>query len=290
MTQYHITTDSTADMTVQHMEELGIAFASLHVHLDGREFLDDMLPETTERIFRAMHEGKVPTTSQVTVEDFIQMWEPILQSGDDVLFIGLAGVLSGTMNSAYVAATQLTDRYPNSSIRIVDSVSGSASEGVLLEHAAELKRGGLTLDACYKAIEDLKQQVNMWFTVGDLAYLRRGGRVSGAAAAIATLLHIKPVMEASPEGKLLVREKVKGRRAAIKRLYEQLCERINIMASKLVHITHAECLEDAKELARSISARFPELTVRIYPVGAVIGAHGGPGTLTLAYVGKKREA
>ncbi len=290
MTQYRITTDSTADMTVQHMEELGIAFASLHVHLDGHEFLDDMLPETTERIFAAMHEGKVPTTSQVTVEDFINMWEPILQAGDDVLFIGLAGVLSGTMNSAYVAAAQLSERYPNRSIRIIDSVSGSSSEGVLLEHAAELKRGGLTLDACYKAIEDLKQQVNMWFTVGDLSYLRRGGRVSGAAAAIATLLHIKPVMEANPEGKLLVREKVKGRRAAIKRLYEQLCDRINVMASQLVHITHAECLEDAKVLARSITERFPELKVRIYPVGAVIGAHGGPGTLTLAYVGKKREA
>ena len=290
MTQYRITTDSTADMTVQHMADLDIAFASLHVHIDGEEFPDDMRPETTERIFSAMHEGKVPSTSQVSVEDFIYMWEPALKAGEDVLYIGLSGALSGTINSAQVAREQLAEKYPDRSIRIIDSVSGSSSEGVLLEHAVELKSGGLTLDACYKALEDLKQQVNMWFTVGDLAYLRRGGRVSGAAAAIATLLHIKPVMEANPEGRLLVREKVKGRRASIKRLYEQLCERINIMASKLVHITHAECLEDAKELARSIQARFPDLTVRIYPVGAVIGAHGGPGTLTLAYVGKNREA
>lgn len=288
MQNYHITTDSVVDLTPERMKELDVPFVSLHVHLDGEDFPDDMKPETTAKIFDAMHQGKVPTTSQATVEDFQNMWEPLLQAGEDILYIGLSSSISGTVNSAFVARDQLAERYSDRRIHIVDSLGGSSSQGVLLEHAVELKNSGMALDACFHAVEEMKQCVHHWFTVGDLAYLRRGGRVSGAAAVVATLLHIKPVMVVTTEGKLVPREKVKGRHASVKRLYELLCEKINLVAAKFVHITYAECLEDAKYLAKSIEERFPQLLVRMYSVGAVIGAHGGPGTLCISFLGQPR--
>ncbi len=288
MQNYHITTDSVVDLTPEYLKELDVPFASLHVHLDGQDFPDDMKPETAEGIFSAMRQGKVPTTSQATVEDFFNIWEPLLRAEEDILYIGFSSALSGTINSALVAREQLMERYPGRRILIVDSLSGSASESVLLEHAVELKNSGLDIDACFKAIEEIKLRVQHYFTVGDLTYLRRGGRISGAAAVVASLLHIKPVMDVNTEGKLIPRERVKGRRTAVKRLYELLCEKIDLVTAKLVNITYAECLEEAKTLAHGIQERFPQLAVRIYSVGAVIGAHGGPGTLTLAFFGQPR--
>lgn len=282
---YRITTDSVVDLTPERMRELDVAFAPLRVHIGELELVDDMRPETIETLMQAMREGKTATTSQVTEADFIKLWTPILEAGEDILYIGISGGISGTVNSAYLARRELLARFPERKILIVDSLCLSSGEGVLLEEAVTLKNSGLTLEACYKKIEQLKMRIQQWFTLADLTYARRGGRVSGAAAAVASLLHIKPVLSIDREGKVITPEKIKGRRGAIKRLYEILCEKIDL-AHKYVHITQVECLEEAKGLAKSIQERFPELLVRIYTVGAVIGTHGGPGTLSLSFVGK----
>ncbi len=282
---YRITTDSVVDLTLERMQELNVPFASLHVHIGETELLDDMHPETIQTLMQAMREGKVAVTSQVTADGFLDMWTPILEAGEDVLYIGLSGALSGTVNSAHIARQELLSRFPERKILIVDSLSASSGESILLEEAVDMKNAGTALEVCYKKLEQLKQSVQQWFTLADLTYARRGGRVSGAAAAVASLLHIKPVLYIGADGKIITREKIKGRRGAIKRMYELLCEKIDL-AYKYVHITQVECMEEASNLAKSIQERFPELLVRIYTVGAVIGAHGGPGTLTLSFVGK----
>ncbi len=282
---YRITTDSVVDLTPEHMKELDVAFASLRVHIGETELLDDMRPETIETLMQAMREGKVATTSQVTEADFINLWTPMLEAKEDVLFIGMSSALSGTVNSAHIARRELLSRYPERKILVVDSLALSSGEGVLLEEAVQMKNSGITLEACYKKLEELKSSLQLWFTLADLTYARRGGRLSGAAAAVASLLHIKPVLSIDREGKVITPEKIKGRRGAIRRMYELLCEKIDL-AYKYVHITQVECLEEAKGLAKSIQERFPELLVRIYTVGAVIGTHGGPGTLSLSFMGK----
>ncbi len=282
---YRITTDSVVDLTPERMRELDVAFAPLRVHIGELELIDDMRPETIETLMQAMRDGKMATTSQVTEEGFLAMWTPILESGEDVLYIGISSGLSGTVNSAHIARQELLARFPEREILILDSLAASSGESLLLEEAVELKNSGTTLEACYKKLEQIKNSLQVWFTLVDLTYARRGGRVSGAAAAVASLLHIKPVMYIDDEGKAAAREKIKGRRGAIRRLYEILCEKIDL-AHKYVHITQVECMEEAKGLAKSIQDRFPELLVRIYTMGAVIGTHGGPGTLSLSFVGK----
>ncbi len=282
---YRITTDSVVDLTPERMQELDVTFASLSVHIGDTAFPDDMRPETIATLMQAMREGKIATTSQVTEQGFLNLWTPILEAGEDVLYIGLSSALSGTVNSAHIARQELLSRFTERKILIVDSLGASSGESILLQEAVDMKNTGTALETCYKKLEQLTNSLQQWFTLADLTYARRGGRVSGAAAAVASLLHIKPVLTIGPDGKITTREKIKGRRGAIKRMYEILCEKIDL-AYRYVHITQVECLEEASNLAKNIQERFPELLVRIYTVGGVIGAHGGPGTLTLSFIGK----
>ncbi|HOR12585.1 MAG TPA: DegV family protein [Clostridia bacterium] len=286
---YRITTDSTVDLTPERMQELGVPFAMLHVLLDGKDLPDDMKESSALYIYNAMREGHAPTTAQATVESFLEIWEPILKAQDDVLYIAFPSVLSGTINSALVAKEQLLERYPERRIEIVDSACASSGEGMLLELAVRLKNSGLGFDECLRAVEKLKLRIHHWFTVDDLVYLRRGGRISGAAATIATLLSIKPILTVTPEGRLVSHDKIKGRRAAIKKLVKLLEENINLEDTPFVNICHADSRVEAQQLMELITERFPGMDVRIYSVGAVIGAHAGPGTLAVFFVGPERK-
>ncbi len=286
---YQITSDSTVDLTPERMQELGVPFVMLHVLLNGKDFPDDMKEESAHRIFNAMREGHSPTTAQATVENFLEIWEPILKAEEDILYIAFPSVLSGTINSALVAREQLLELYPQRRIEILDSACASSGEGMLLEHAVMLKNNGLGFEECLAAVEKLKQRIHHWFTVDDLVYLRRGGRVSGAAATIATLLSIKPILTVTPEGKLVSQDKIKGRRAAIKKLFKHLEDNINVDDTHFVNICHADARVEAQQLMELITERYPGMDVRIYSVGAVIGAHAGPGTLAVFFVGSPRR-
>jgi len=288
MAAYRIVSDSTADLTPERMQELGVPFIPLHVLIEGEDVTDDMHPETALAIYRAMREGKTGTTSQVSIDAFIEFWEPYLAAGEDLLYIGFSSGLSGTFNSARLAREQLLGKYPERSLYVVDSLCASSGEGLFLEQVAALRDSGLTLTELYEKAEELKLRVHHWFTVDDLVYLRRGGRVSGAAALFATLLSIKPILNMNNEGKLIPREKVKGRSAAIKRLVELMQEKMDVKATPFVNICQADCMEDAEHLTQLIHERFPALSVRIYSTGAVIGSHSGPGTLSVFFMGEPR--
>lgn len=290
MAEYVITTDSTVDLGVKRMEELGIHFATLSYSYQGQQFPDDMRDESALKIYNAMRGGEVITTSQANPEQFLEMWIELLQSGSDILYIGFSSGLSGTVNSALIAKEQLVPQYPERKIYVVDSLCASGGEGMFLQHVLLKKDQGASLEECYRFAEELKLRVNHWYTVNDLSYLRRGGRVSAAAALFANILGIKPVMNMDDTGHLIPREKVKGRRAAIKRMFEHLVELADIQDNPFFHITNADCMEDALYLKTMLNERYPSIPVSISMVGAVIGSHCGPGTLALFFIGKPRTA
>ena len=283
---YRITSDSTVDLTPARMEVLKVPFVQLHLHLEEKDIGDDMEASPALSLYNAMREGKIGTTSQATVESFAELWEPMLKDGEDILYIGFSSALSGTVNSATIAREQLLEKYPEGKIYIVDSLCASAGEGLFLEQVVDMQAQGMSVEEAYQAAEAFKLRVNHWFTVDDLVYLKRGGRISTAAAFIASLLSIKPVMRVSDEGKLVPFEKVKGRRAAVKRLFEHLCDKMDDQATVRINISQADCMKDAEQLKEFILEKYPNIPVHIYSVGAVIGAHSGPGTLALFFVGK----
>ncbi|HWS28960.1 MAG TPA: DegV family protein [Clostridia bacterium] len=290
MAEYAVTTDSTADLGAERMQELDTRFATLKYFYRGEEFPDDMREASALKIYNAMRSGEVITTSQANPDQFVAMWSDFLAAGKDILYIGFSSGLSGTVNSAQVAKEQLEAQYPDRKICIVDSLCASGGEGMFLQHVLMKQKAGASLEECYRFAEDLKLRVNHWYTVSELSYLRRGGRVSTAAALFADILGIKPVMNMDDTGHLIPREKVKGRRTAIKRMFEHLTELADIADNPFFHITHADCMEDAQYLKNMLIERFPNIPVYISMVGAVIGSHCGPGTLALFFVGKPRTA
>lgn len=290
MADYVITTDSTVDLGAKRMEELGVRFATLSYFYQGNAYPDDMRDESALKIYSAMRGGEVITTSQANPEQFLAQWPDYLEAGKDILYIGFSSGLSGTVNSALLARQQLEAQYPERKIYIVDSLCASGGEGMFLQHVLLKKEGGATLEECYRFAEAFKLRVNHWYTVSELSYLRRGGRVSAAAALFADILGIKPVMNMDDTGHLIPREKVKGRRTAIKRMLEHLTELADIGDNPFFHITHADCMEDAQYLKGMLNERYPNIPVHISMVGAVIGSHCGPGTLALFFIGKPRVA
>jgi DegV family protein with EDD domain len=290
MAEYVITTDSTVDLGAERMQQLDTRFATLKYFYRGEEFPDDMRETSALKIYNAMRLGEVIITSQANPDQFVAMWSDLLATGQDILYIGFSSGLSGTVNSAQIAKGQLEAQYPDRKIYIVDSLCASGGEGMFLQHVLVKQKAGASLEECYSFAEGLKLRINHWYTVSELTYLRRGGRVSAAAALFADILGIKPVMNMDDTGHLIPREKVKGRRTAIKRMFEHLTELADIEDNPFFHITHADCMEDAQHLKNMLNERFPNIPVYISMVGAVIGSHCGPGTLALFFVGKPRTA
>lgn len=290
MSDYAITCDSTVDLSLKRMQELQVPFAKLCYLMDGNEYPDDMADESAQSIYQSMLDGKLITTSQPNESAFVEMWEPYLQEGKDILHIGFSSALSGSVNSARLAEAELHDKYPERSIHIVDSLCASGGEGMLLQQVLRQKNeNGLSFEECRDWAENNKLRVHHWFTVGSMEYLKRGGRVNPALAFVANILSIKPVMNMDRAGRLIPREKVKGRRASIHRMFEKLVQFIDLDATTFVHITQAECMEDAETLKALIQEKYPGMPVNISYVGAVIGAHAGPGTLALFFMGDGRE-
>ncbi len=288
MSNYIITSDSTVDLGKERVEELGVPHIRLTYIRDGVSRREDMTDGCALEIYENMRNGVVYQSSQATPEDFIALWTPLLENELDILYIAFSSGLSGTVNSAFVARGELEVKYPERKIYIVDSLCASGGEGLLLEMAAEKKNSGATIEECRDYAEALKLRVNHWYTVAELSFLRRGGRVSATSAFVADMLNIKPVMDMNREGRLIPREKAKGRKAAVRRLFEHLVERVDISENRYFRITHADCMDDAIHLKEMLQEKFEGVPVKISMIGAVIGSHCGPGTLALFFIGQPR--
>ncbi len=288
MNEYIIHTDSACDLTIEHLDRLGVRYLSLTLKFDGEdeEHLDHEV--NPKDLYNAMRDGKSAKTSAVNSETFKMAFEETLKEGKDVLYIGFSSGLSTTYNSARIAAEELREEYPDRKIIAVDTLSASAGFGLLLTLAVEEKNKGKTIEEVARFVEDTRLHLCHWFTVDDLVYLKRGGRVSPTVAFVGGLLGIKPVMHMDDEGHLINVTKVRGRAAAIKALADKVGELKIDLKHGPIYVCHGDCEEDVKTLDSLLKEKYGlSIDLHVY-TGPVIGSHSGPGTLAIFFVGKER--
>ena len=288
MNEYVIMTDSACDMGTALLAEWGVPFKSLTFRFDGsdQEYTDQDMPAA--EFYAKMRAGSVAKTAAVNSESFLSMFEEALEAGKDVLYLGFSSGLSTTFNSARLASLELKERYPDRTIRVVDTLAASAGFGLLVYLALEKKKAGATLEEVAAYIEEIKWKLCLWFTVDDLVYLKRGGRISPTAAFVGNVLGIKPVLHMDNEGHLINMFKVRGRKTAVASLADQYGKLAEDLAGGTVFISHADCMNDVEELKNLLSTRYGASVQIVANVGPVIGAHAGPGTLALFFIGKEK--
>lgn len=290
MRDYVIMTDSCCDLTDRMARELELEVLPLTMHMDGQDYPNDLAGTaiSNQEFYKRIRAGKLATTSAVNVGQFQDAMRRVLESGRDIVCVCFSSALSTTYQSAVIAAEDLRAEFPEAEIHVVDSLSASLGQGLLLYLAVEQKRKGLTAAELAKWVEDNRLTVCHWFTVDDLNFLKRGGRVSATTALLGTMLSIKPIMHTSDEGKLVPVSKARGRKAAIAALLDKI-EALGIHPERqTMFICHADCEEDAKAVAQTIQNRFGTPTVHINYIGPVIGSHTGPNTMGIFFVGTQR--
>lgn len=275
-------------MTAEHLKSLGVEFAKYHYIIDGVDYKDDLFVSSSpESFYGAIAAGALPTTSQVTPEELLELWSPILAQGHDILHIEFSSGLSGGYASALSAQEEVKKHYPARKVMVVDSLCASSGYGLLVDKAVELKAGGMGLEELAAWLEENKLRLRHWFFSTNLQHFKRGGRISGPAATIGSLLKICPVMDVNCRGKLIIRKKVTGKKKAIKEMFEQMTAQAEGGAGYdgKCFISHSDVIADARELADLIHAGFPKLngSVEIDNIGTVIGSHTGPGTVALFF-------
>lgn len=283
---YILMTDSNSEIPYTMADEYDIACILMQYTIDGEEYFYDLGRHTNINTFyERVTAGAPVSTAQRNPQDFVDFWRPMLEAGRDILYIAFSSQLSGTYNCARMAREEILKEYPARRVEIVDTLAISFCEGQLVYQAAKMRREGKSLDEVKDWVERNKQHAIAYFMVDSLVYLKRGGRVSGAAAAMGTLLDIKPMLHVSAEGKLEPVEKLKGRKKAIKRMMEMLREK-RADERYPVTIKHAVCEQDARLIREELLKHYSFPEIFIHPIGPVIGSHVGPGTLALVFMGE----
>lgn len=275
------------------MTNRNISFTPLHFFLNGKEYQDDMgATLSSADFYQAMRDGAEVSTSQVNVDEFTHYFETFLSAGQDVIHLALSSGLSGSYNSARIAAEILQEKYPDRKLYVVDSLAASAGGGLLVDALADQRDAGVDIDDLYHWVEANKKKLHHWFTASDLTWFVKGGRVTKAAGWFGTVLKICPVLNVDFMGRLIPRFKIRGKQNALKELVNQMKEHADDGTdySGKCFISHSACYEDARAVADEIEAHFPRLNgkVQIYNIGTTIGCHTGPGTIALFFWGDER--
>lgn len=288
MNEYVIFTDSACDIQPSILKEWGVCHEPLTFRFsDAETEYTDGSMDIVE-FYNKMRDGGVAKTSAVNVGTFSESFEKYLKNGTDVLYLGFSSGLSTTYNSARIAAEQLREKYPDRKILTVDTLAASAGFGLLVYMTAQKKNGGAAIEEAAAFAEETKHSICHWFTVDDLVYLKRGGRISATTAFVGNALGIKPVMHVDDEGHLINITKVRGRRTAITALADKYGELALDVENGTVFISHGDCMKDIEELQKILKERYNATVDVITNVGAVIGSHSGPGTIALFFQGKNR--
>ena len=288
MSHYIVYTDSGCDISPQLLNEWGVGWSSLTFRFEDEEKEYTGTDMSVENFYDRMRRGGVAKTAAINIGNFYDAFEAILQQGMDILYLGFSSALSTTYNSAVIASQQLLAQYPQRRIITVDSLGASAGQGLMVYLANEKRKSGASLDETAAYIEKIRPQICHWFTVDDLEYLKRGGRVNPAVALVGNMLGIKPVLHVDNEGRLVNESKIRGRKKAMEALAEKYAEFAVRPESGTVFISHSDCREDANMLANLLHERHKVHVELITDIGTVIGAHTGPGTVALFFVGKER--
>lgn len=290
MSDFIILTDSSADLSAEMAQELDIQVIPLSFIMEGRTYRD--FPDNREMdphlFYEALRQGEEATTAAVNVGQYTEALEPLLQAGKDVLILAFSSGLSTTYNSSRLAVEELREKYPERKLYTVDTLCASLGQGLLVWYAAKARERGGTIEEVRDWVEDRKLNLCHQFTVDDLHFLKRGGRISAATALVGSVLQVKPVLHVDNEGHLVNIGKVRGRQAALKALVDRMEETAIDSGSLTVFISHGDCLEDAQTVAGMVKKRFGVQNICINYVGPVIGAHSGPGTVALFYIGTNR--
>lgn len=290
MSNYKIITDSTSDLSLELVEELDLHVIPMYYMVDGKDYLNthDEGDLSSHDFYDMLRAGKISTTSQINGEFFKDEVKPYLEEGLDIIYLGFSSGLSSTFNSIILATADLKEQYPDRKIIIIDTLSASMGEGLIVYHAAMRKKQGMSIDEVASWVEENKLHLAHWFTVDDLNHLKRGGRVSGAAAFVGTMLNIKPVLHVDNEGHLIPIEKVRGRRKSLEELVAHMEKTAIDPSEQTIFISHGDVPEDAKYVEKLVRERMGVQTVYINPIGPVIGTHSGPGTVALFFLAKRR--
>ncbi len=289
---YTIVTDSCSDLLpVYHDAYEDFIILPLEFTLDGKTY--ENMPDcevSSDAFYNRLRAGSMSTTSQISPERFSQTFRELLAAGKDVLYIAFSSGLSGTYNSACIARNTVLEEFPEGRLIVLDSLAASAGQGLLVYHALENRMRGMTLEENAAWVENNRLKLVHWFTVDDLHFLKRGGRCSPAAAFFGTLVNIKPVLHVDDAGHLIAREKVRGRKSALKALVDHMEKLATEPAAQTVFISHGDCIDDAKFVAAQITGRLgtPAENIFISDIGPVIGSHSGPGTVALFFLGTDR--
>lgn len=290
MNDYILLTDSSCDLPAEMYAELDLKYVPLTFHHNDEVYKNyhDERDIRIKDFYEQMRHGKAFKTSALNIQDFASAMEPFLTEGKDILYIGFSSGLSSTYNASETAANELKEKYPDRKIYTVDSKSASLGQGLLVYLAAKQRQLGKSIEEVRDYAEEMKLKVCHYFTVDDMKYLKRGGRISGATAAIATVLNIKPVMHVDNNGKLVAIEKARGRKAAVKSLINRAVEGAVQPNEQVFFISHGDCIEEAQQLGETLKEQLKVKQIVYNNIGPVIGSHSGPGTLAMFFIGKQR--
>ncbi len=291
MASYVISTDTSCDFPLDYVQQHQIPLVSLYYSIDGKDGVNGCpKSEELKTFYQKMREGAETKTQQASVEDTEKLFRQILETGSDVLHIAFSSGLSGTANAARLAAETLREEFPDRKIIVIDSLCASLGQGLLVDYALRMKDEGKSMEETAQWVQDHLQNICHLFTVDDLKYLQRGGRISKTTALLGTMIGIKPVLHVDEEGKLVPLSKVRGRKQSIQALVDKMEQNIGSYRSQKqpIFISHGDCEEDAKYLAGLVKERFGYDECLINIIGPTIGAHAGPGTLALFFLGDVR--
>ena len=286
---FRVFTDSASDLTPELIKELDVSVLEMESTLtkpDGT-VVDGLTLSYTD-FYDALRAKSTATTAAYSVGEVIEFVEPTLASGVDVLFLAFSSGLSASCNAAKIAAQDLSAKYPERKFLVVDTLCASLGQGLLVFHTVKYARAGHSIDETFAYAERTRFNLCHWFTVDDLFYLKRGGRISGATALLGTMLNIRPVLHVDDEGHLINMEKAKGRKNSMRALLEHMKSSAILPEDQTVFICQGDCRDDAEELAGWVKETFGIKRVEIGYTGRVIGSHSGPGTLALFFLGNKR--
>lgn len=289
--EFEIVTDSSSNLVEDMIDDFGLHILPLTFMVDGKEYQSYLKGRRTDlsQFYTMMREGKVIKTSLPNLAHSEALMRDLLEQGRDVLYLGFSSGLSGTCEAIKLLIDELAAQFPERTLLAVDTLAASGGEGLLVWHAAQRARAGASILEVRDWVEDNKLKLAHWFTVDDLMFLFRGGRVSKTSAWAGTMLNIKPVMHVDNEGRLIPLEKVRGRKKSLNALVEHMARTATQpVEEQMVFINHGDCLADAEYLANQVRARFGCTNITINYVDPVIGAHSGPGTMALFFLADKR--
>ena len=282
---FRIVTDTSSNLPTAYLQAENITVIPFTFHTEsGEQSCMDTASFDAKAFYTAMRNGEKVTTSQIPPQRFVDNIRPMLENGEDVLFVSMSSGICGSYASSKIAANQLAEEFPERKMLTVDTYSASLAEGIVVMRAVECRKEGLSIDETYQILRALRHRIAQIFTVGDLRYLKRTGRLSNLEAAVGTVLQIKPLLKGDPQGKIVCFAKVRGRQRAIEEMAKRYKELVVSPETQTVCISHADCEADAQILASMLRRSKPPKDILIVDYEPVTGSHVGPGALALFFV------